>query len=163
MIDKTNIENTIKDLDIKYNNKSSTNNEILLFSKLAVMEFCGWIEQSFDQILTNYLNNKNIGTKHIDYANTIIDSVHGFGYDTVRNLFLNILGIKNIETIENSIGSDLVQLKPKLNDWLKKRHSAAHTYVSGTQQNYPAPSEVLNNLNILFPIMQKLETEVNRL
>ena len=163
MISNTEIQNTISELNCEYNKHSSTKNDIL-YSKLAIMEFCGWIEQSFDEILFDYLNRKSIGTPHMEYATKIITSVYSFKYNDIKKLLVNILGIKNLEIIENTISSsDLYQLDQILSNFKAKRDIAAHTHTNGTTQTFNTPSVVLNNLNQLFPIMQKIETEVNRL
>ena len=162
MIDNTEIQNTINELNIEYNKHSSTKNDIL-YSKLAIMEFCGWIEQSFDKILFDYLDRKSIGTIHMEYATAIIKSVYSFKYNDIKKLLVNILGIKNLEIIENTISSDLYQLEQILCNFKAKRDIAAHTHTNGITQTFDTPSIVLNNLNQLFPIMQKLEQEVQKL
>jgi len=164
MIDKAKIEGTVNDLNAKYNNKSSTNDDMLLYSKLAVMEFCGWIEESFDLILREYMTKVNIDNANIDFINkNIIRPFSSFEYQKLKFLLLSMFGIKNIQTIETAIGTDFEKFKSILGTFQDKRNKIAHTFISGTQQQIAAPSEVLTNLTNLFPIMQKLETEVNRL
>jgi hypothetical protein len=160
MIDKIAIENTINTLNTEYNKHSG--NEIFL-SKLSLMEFCGWIEQSFDEILKNYINSKSLEPKNIDYANKIIDDVYSFEEAKIRKMLINILGIVNFGLVETALSSDWEQFKSTLNNFYKKRCTAAHTHIDRTTQSFDAPSVIRTNLNNLFPIMQKLETEVNRL
>ena len=160
MISKTTIENTINNLDTEYNRHSG--NEIFL-SKLALMEFCGWIEQSFDEILKEYINSKSLVQKNIDYANKIIDDIYSFEESKIRKMFINILGIVNFELVETALSSNWEQFKQTLNNFYSKRCTAAHSHIVGTTQSFDAPSVIKTNLNNLFPIMQKIETEVNKL
>jgi hypothetical protein len=50
MIIKGYIENTLKELDRLYNKHTSLKKDIY-YSKLAVIELCGWIEETCDAIV----------------------------------------------------------------------------------------------------------------
>lgn len=47
----------VSDIETEYN-KSIATHYAILYSKLAIIEFCGWVEQTFDSILQNYCFSK---------------------------------------------------------------------------------------------------------
>ena len=57
MIGKTNIERNIKQLKTNFNKTNSPKLE-LFYSKLAIIELCGWIEESMDDIVLRCSNPK---------------------------------------------------------------------------------------------------------
>ena len=62
IIDNTEIVRIVTDIESEYNKSTTTTHYAILYSKLAVIEFCGWIEQVFDSInnlenLEDYLEN----------------------------------------------------------------------------------------------------------
>lgn len=59
MIVKKYIRNTLDSLDSKYNSAltSSDPNEPVFYSKMAVLEYCGWIEEALDKIAIRCIKN----------------------------------------------------------------------------------------------------------
>ena len=97
MVDYTDIENILVKLDIMYTGESDAHNQIL-YSKLALLELSGWIEQSFDIILKDYMLI-HISSLYFQYAEkAVISKNNSFKWDTnIRTMFRNILGMKNLE------------------------------------------------------------------
>jgi hypothetical protein len=50
MITRSYITSSFKFLDRKYR-KATTSKELFFYSKLAIFELCGWIEESMDDII----------------------------------------------------------------------------------------------------------------
>lgn len=57
MVNYTDIEAKLQRLDTEYNNRILDPDLPIFFSKLAVIEFSGWMEDSVDSILYDYIDN----------------------------------------------------------------------------------------------------------
>jgi len=137
----------------------------VLYSKLAVMEFCGWIEQTFDDILKNYINNKlQLQTNKNYIEKEIIRRNSNFNYDNnFRKMLLNIIGIKNLEKFEYDLenkGALVSQLVPILGRYATERNDAAHTCTPRTTKTYQTPSVVLSDIKTITHIFIEIELEI---
>lgn len=143
MVDYTTIDQTLTSLNNEYNNSSDTNFQTLL-SKLAMLEFCGWIEVSIDEILREYLKKKTLDQSILNTTNEKIHSNWGFHFSSnIQPLFCYVIGVVNWQKVL----SDLDAINKKeilistLNNFTKKRGIAAHTNIQVTH-SYDAPSSV---------------------
>ena len=57
MIAKSYITNSLNELDKLYN-KAASQKKAIYFSKLALIELCGWIEETLDDIIQKHANRK---------------------------------------------------------------------------------------------------------
>lgn len=165
MIDYDSIQNTLKRLNAEYN---ACNDEHLpvLFSKLAVLEFCGWIETSIDNILITYVDNTIVKDDTVKRIKEIINQNYGFKYNkNLFPLFCSVLGIKNYEIVIGAMSDvSFENFKSLLGTYSIERDSAAHTDTpKGTTKTYKAPSSVLHAFNLIKPAIQTLETQIHDL
>lgn len=166
MINYTDIENNIHIIDEKYNDLLTTTHEQILYSKLAIIEFCGWIEESFDQIMNDYAY-RSLTNPYQQYVNSnIIKKNYGFEYEkNTRTMFGHILGIKNLETFEYLLDDPIgriEQFKSLLHDYTEKRNKAAHNSTPhGTTLQYYAPSTVLGDFHKIKLIFIDIDLIVN--
>lgn len=164
MIDFATIESTLNDLDSRYN----ATNEVVVqvyCSKLAVLEFGGWVEETIDGIVRQYISNKNISNKYPkDFLDKKISETYGFKFDLLSNLFCLTLGVKLWENLIIDLESKqyLDQFKCILNDFTKKRNDAAHKNIS-QMTTYEAPSTILNNFKKVKPVMQYIDNYIGTL
>jgi len=166
MINYTDIETNIITIDGKYNNPLTTTHEKILYSKLAVLEFCGWIEESLDQMLKDYMNSRIMVPNQKYVIDNIIKKNSGFEYGTyTRKMFCSVLGMKNLESIETTLngnGGQIVTLESLLQNYTKIRNDAAHNSTPlGTTLSYNAPSVVLADFRRIKPIFLGLEASVS--
>ena len=84
MVDYVSIENTLNKLDGLYNSSLDTQ-MVILYSKLAVLELCGWIETSVDIVLFEYVDTHIVNIENKNKINGIIKKNHGFDYKS--NIF----------------------------------------------------------------------------
>lgn len=165
MINFTDIENTLKRLDSEYS--SCTDSQMsILYSKLSVLELCGWIEISIDTLLYEYVDSKILDSDCKNRIKKIIRNCYGFHYD--RNLFpllCSVLGINNLENIIYVLPSvNFQNFKAITNTYTNERNNAAHTDTPfGTTRRYNAPSQVLNDFNLIKPGIQIIEREIKKL
>ena len=165
MLDFTTIENTLNRLDREYNASITDSQLTLFYAKLSVIEFCGWIEDSIDELLHNYINahileaqNKTLIKRHIKKNNS-------FSYeDKIFPLISSVLGINIWENILDTFPSaDFAHFTSILTSYSPARNEVAHTYTKGMTPHYLAPSRVLGDYTNFKPAMQYLEREISHL
>lgn len=164
MIDFATIESTLKDLDSRYNDTNEGVVQVYC-SKLAVLEFGGWVEEAIDGIVRQYISNTKISNKYLkDFIDKKISETYGFKFDLLSNLFCLTLGVKLWEDliIELEDKQYLDQFKCILNDFTKKRNDAAHKSIS-QMTTYEAPSTILNNFKRVKPILQHIDNYIGTL
>ena len=162
MVNYVDIENTLNYLDSTYLASMSDPLLPILLSKTALIEFSGWIEQSMDQILYDYLDSHICETYIIKYIKDQIKKNYGFKYENNILRILSItIGAYNLENVLNKINIKL--LKTLLDKYSNKRNNAAHTHTLGTTTTYDAPSVILNDFKCVKPIITAIEHEVQSL
>ena len=162
MVNYVDIENTLNYLDSTYLASMSDPLLPILLSKTALIEFSGWIEQSMDQILYDYLDSHICETYIIKYIKDQIKKNYGFKYENNILRILSItIGAYNLENVLNKININL--LKTLLDKDSNKRNNAAHTHTLGTTTTYDAPSVILNDFKCVKPIITAIEHEVQSL
>ena len=162
MVNYVDIENTLNYLDSTYVASMSDPLLPILLSKTALIEFSGWIEQSMDQILYDYLDSHICETYIIKYIKDQIKKNYGFKYENNILRILSItIGAYNLENVLNKININL--LKTLLDKYSNKRNNAAHTHTLGTTTTYDAPSVILNDFKCVKPIITAIEHEVQSL
>lgn len=142
MIVKGQILNNLKILEKLYN-KTTGGRETLLYSKLAILELCGWVEESMDDIALNcakrYLKNPR-NLKYIE--DEVIKPTSGFDYKThFRSMLMKIFGLINFERIEKKVDPvKRTKLESTLSSLKKVRNPEAHTHIKGATRSINAPS-----------------------
>jgi len=164
MIVKNYIESTIDDLEKMYNNSRSQKKSIY-YSKLALMELCGWVEGSMDDIVEKYCNRKLRNESYKTYVRKeIIKPNFGFQYNNnFRPMLMKAIGIVAIEKLEKKLensGGKITILKSKLGNLKSPRNDAAHTFIKGTTSMFDTPSIIKREFNILYPILKEIESEI---
>lgn len=165
MISKSYIESTLKELDKLYN-QASSQKKAIYFSKLAVIELCGWIEETVDEIILKHANRKlknNDNKKH--YKEKIIKTNYGFQYShNIRPMLINLIGLIDVEKLENKLEktAQITILKNNLGNLKVSRNEAAHTHLKGITRNYNAPSRTIGDFNRISVVLEKLDTELRK-
>ena len=116
------------------------------YAKLAILELCGWIEVSMDDIVISHSKRILKSPGNISYvSDTVVDRTFGFEYERhFREMLVRVLGIGVCEKVEASINVT-VQTKfvTELGQLKKLRNRLAHTYIKGTTTQIDAPSVTL--------------------
>lgn len=165
MVDYVSIDTTLNKLDGLYNASSDTQ-MMVLYSKLSVLELCGWIETSIDIILNDYVNLHIVNKDNKDKIQNIINTTYGFTFDNhLFPLFSSVIGINNLENVLDLIApTDLLNLMSITKTYSKMRNTAAHTDTpNGTTRTYNSPSIVLNDYMKIKGAIKTLEDEVQKL
>ena len=152
-------------LNALYNNPKSKNNTEY-FSKLAIIELCGWIEDSFDDLAKQYAKKNLKDAKNIKYFDGRIKKIHGFDYmENIRPLLIMLVGLRKFETIENKLNKnyEMDKLKATLERLAKKRNEAAHSHIydeNNVIRSFDAPSKIYSDWKDVYDILKKIETEL---
>jgi hypothetical protein len=164
MQSKDAIESLIKELQLLYDNCEDTNQKPY-YSKLALLELCGWLEAVQDEIALNYGQSKLTEVKNLELLeDTIVGKTYGFDYKSqFRPMLIKIIGLTRVETVENELKNNgtFPILVSQLGSLYSLRNSAAHTTIAGVMPTYNAPSTMLTYLNSLHPILSELEEKLN--
>ncbi len=152
MIARTYILVNLKTLDRKYN-KASSVKESLFYSKLAILELCGWIEESMDDIVLRCACHHLTDQKNITFVrNQVVRRTHGFDYENnFRQMLIQLMGIIKVERIERTVDQiKLARLRATLADLKKVRDPEAHTHIKGVTRSINAPSVTLAQFPALY-------------
>jgi len=165
MVVKKYILENLNNLDSLYK-KSVGAKEPLYYSKLAILELCGWIEISMDDIVRQCAkkNLRNLSNrKYIEEE--FIERTHSFGYSThFRRMLIGVIGLNFIEKLEQEVDSyKFGRLRATLGSLKKDRDIEAHEYIKGTTKMLDAPSVTKNNLLCVYDGLKEFEKELRRL
>lgn len=158
MLTKSYISRSLNSLDVKYR-RSTSQTDNLFYSKLALLELCGWLEESIDTIILDYAkknikenNNLKIIAERIKYNS-------GFAYEkNFKSLLVIVVGLIVFEKIEKNIDtSKLVLFKSTLHTLKKIRDSEAHTHLKGVTRTIDSPSKTILHFNYLYDGLLEFE------
>ena len=164
MIAKKPIEDLLKELQKLYDNPADPIHKDY-YSKLALLELCGWLELVIDDITLTYARTRISDSKNIELLEKeIVGKTFGCDYKSnFRPMLIKIIGLTNVERFENNLTTlGVFQiLVSQLGSLTSLRNPAAHTSIVGVMPTFHAPSTMTNYLNSLHPILTTLEAELN--
>ena len=92
MVSKTYILKEPNKLNKLYNRAIKDGDQDLqkFYSKLALLELCGWIEESMDNVVQG-IKRRLKDEKNKEYVDSIIKQNYGFGYEgNFRNMLMGV-------------------------------------------------------------------------
>lgn len=164
MIHSGRIQKTLKFLEGEYQKSLTHSDEIrsVLFAKLALIEYCGWIEGAFDDIARNCVRSRLRSFASRRILEDKIKRTHGFTYnENTRPMLAVALGTIRLLEVERQLARHgrLEMLKSELSNLNQLRREAAHNFTSATH-SYSTPSYFLDNHRRLEPVLQDLRNMV---
>jgi hypothetical protein len=163
MIDSGRLKKTLSFLDRNFLEHQTAEDpeEAVAFAKLAVLEFCGWVEMTIDDIAREAVRGSLPTEGDRRHLETLIKNISGFDYEQhVAPIFVASVGSVKFSAIEQTMMKDgiLDRFKLILNsrDFKTMRNRAAHTFNDGVQRNFDAPSTVLGKLREIEPILDRI-------
>jgi len=167
MIVKGYIEKSINELDSLYN-KASSQKKAIYYSKLALIEYCGWIENSMDNIISTYCNSKlKIQSNKKYIKDNVIDPNYGFHYKSnFKPMLQRAIGSVALEKLEKKLerdGGKITILSSSLGSLKLKRNDAAHTFIKGTTSSFDSPSVIRTDFQRLYPILKSIDEEIRQI
>lgn len=160
------IEDTLKLLDVWFKEPHHDTDRPKLLSKLALLELCGWLEGTFDELI---LHADKLTLKDQNWTKqSVMKNVSGFDYGPhLRGMLTKLVGetfAKRVEScIDTSFPGDLDLLKSKLGTlWTKRCMFAHNDMVShiASQTTFDAPSWTLAQYRTLVPLIAKYRNAV---
>lgn len=165
MIGKTTILQNLNKIERLYNGSTDAK-ESLLYSKLAILELCGWIEESMDDIVKRYANRHLRNKKNKKFVEKeIIQHVYGFEYKRhFRTMLIQIAGLITVEKIERRVDPVKLQLmQTTLNSLKTTRNNEAHSHLKGITKRLDAPSVTKSNFVKVYDGLKNFEDELKLL
>ncbi len=166
MVNKTAIARNLRELHSRYNSRHRNSRDPLYYSKLYLIELCGWIEETMDSIVRDCslsrlatANNR----KHVE--SVIVGRTYGFDYDTnFRNMLMRVLGLIKVEELESKLDQiKFDKMTFSLSTLQAQRNRAAHTYVKGATITVDAPSAVRGHFQNVYEGLKDIERCIRRL
>lgn len=165
MIAQTNIVASLNSLERSYNNAANLRSTHF-YSKLALLELCGWIEESMDDIVLRCARRHLKDRKNIKFvADQTIKRTYGFEYEKhFRKMLIHLFGIINTEKLERKVDQRKWQLfKAALNNLKTKRNTEAHTHIKGAMRHIDAPSITIAQFPALYDGLIEFDTTIKRM
>jgi hypothetical protein len=124
----------------------------MFYSKLAVLELCGWTEVSMDDIVTRCAKRKSLKGSHLKVINKKIDQTWGFEYEKhFVNMLTHVIGYSGVESIEKNLdNSKHIHFVSTLDLLKDVRNRLAHTYTIGITPWLDAPSITIKNFAYIY-------------
>lgn len=164
MVGKTSILQNLDALERLYN-KATGMKKALFYSKLAILELCGWIEESMDDIVRRCANRNLRDSPNRSFVeSTIIKRVHGFDYHNhFRAMLMQVVGLITLEKVEKRIDQPNLQvMKAALAALTIQRNTEAHTHLKGTTGRLDAPSATKRKFIEVYGGLKSFEYELRR-
>jgi len=164
MIARTYIEASLKSLNRTYQASSSAKHS-LFYSKLAILELCGWIEESMDDIILRCARRHLKNATNITFVESqIVNRTYGFDYHKhFRRMLIQLLGVINVERIEKKVDqTKRAQLESTLAALKTVRDAEAHTHIRGATRNINAPSVTLSQFTTLYEGLHEFDTKLRQ-
>lgn len=161
MTSKYYITRNLKSLNQKYL-RSKTQAEPLYYSKLAIIEICGWIESSLDELFYNYSSSALESSNYINKMHNRIKETYGFSQNKhLKPLVVSVVGYSGLEKLESSCDQSLLGgLYRNLDELTKMRNELAHTYIKGFAVTIESPQLILRRLDHVANGLDELERKL---
>ncbi len=162
MVVKGYIQSTLNEMESLYNCHYSLKKDIY-YSKLALMELCGWVEESFDSIIKLSIRNKLRDSSYKNFMKVTIKNTNGFQYNAhFRKMLIIALGICQAEKLERKIDSTgkIELLRSTLATLKETRNENAHSFIKGITTTIQTPSVTKAQFLRIYPIIKEIESEI---
>lgn len=159
------IENLLNELQTLYDSNTKSPTQQKYYSKLALLELCGWLESTFDDIAYEYaLSNMPNSANTVDLDKKI-ELVYGCSYENLRTLLTLCIGLPKLLVLEEQFSrtGELVILKGDLNTLWGMRKPAAHTSLAGRTEQFQTPTVLLIRLKSIYTILTRMDSELAKL
>ena len=166
MVNKTAITRNLSDLHSRYDRRPRNSRDPLYYSKLYLIELCGWIEETMDSIVRDCsLSRLAVAKNRKQVESDIVGRTYGFDYGAhFRNMLIRVLGLIKVEELESMLDQiKFDKMRSSLTTLLTQRNRAAHTYTEGTTQTVDAPSVIVSHFQNVYEGLKDMEQCIRRL
>ena len=162
MLSDREIKANLSALDAQFNSATNTR-DANFSSKLAVLEFCGWIEEAMDQIAEQCYLRCVSESPNRKLCKEAIRGTNGFEYHQhFRRMLTSIIGQTGMERLERKAdGAKLDMLRSALSTLKTVRDGYAHSYLKGTTQTLSAPSFLISQFPAIADGLREIEARIS--
>jgi hypothetical protein len=155
MLSTVDLRQNINVYQAHYNTASDLRG-LLLPSKSALLDVCGWIEEAMDSVVIDSANRCSLsGTRVEKIRSHYVKNTSGFKYDNhFEKMLTAVTGFKVLEQAEAQMGATtLTPFTATLSSLIKLRNHYAHTHLNIAQPypdsvtQIPAPSGLVPYVN----------------
>lgn len=164
MISKTYIQENLRQLDVAYRNATVQKHSVY-FSKLAILELCGWIEMSMDDLMLRHASRVIKQSANQSIVDEFVKRNYGFEYDRhFRQMLMKLVGIVTCEQIEAAMNVQVhTKFTTQLTSLKRVRDGLAHTYSKAHTATIDAPSVTKARFVELYDGLKAYETALRAL
>lgn len=169
------IQKSLDELDRRFNDEVEKpdvdNFQLSIYCKVAALELCGWLEETYDELIRYSLRENGIDESSIaSFDKDFIKKVNGLSYkEHLRPLLINTFGFIKIVQLESEI-TKITSLKSTLGELHRYRNHLAHNQYIDFSGKHPINSQKpIDNPNKIkskfkdeiYPILQEIADYLN--
>lgn len=164
MISKTYIIQNLDQLEAAFA-KATVQKHFHYFSKLAILELCGWIEISMDDLMLRHSTRKLAVTANTNLVENFVKLNYGFDYErNFRQMLMKLIGIVTCEKIETAMNTQVHTLfTSQLHSLKLVRNGLAHTYSKGQATTIDSPTVTKGRFTDVYNGLKAYETALKAL
>jgi hypothetical protein len=166
MVALSEIEGNLKTINSRFN-KAKGAKQPLYYSKLAVIELCGWVEVTVDDMVLRYVHSRCRNPRVVKIFESKVKQTHGFDYKKhVEQLLVAAIGVVGLVQLESIADkTKLVLLENELSKLTTPRNDAAHNPIRfrGVTRHVQGPSVTLAQLPTIFSGLKEIEACLRKL
>lgn len=158
MLTKAELIDNINVYQAHYNNGQNLR-ELLLPSKAALLDVCGWLEEAMDKVVIDCAIRCNLSVDRLESINRdYVKRTYGFEYSRhFEKMLTAVIGFKTLEQAEAQIGgATLAPFTAALTSLVPLRNHYAHTHLN-TAQPYPKNITQIPTPSALLPYVTQAE------
>jgi len=163
MITDSEISDTLVLLKDHYDAEFGVKKMPELYSKIALLELCGWIEDSMDEIVDNFTKRTVKTNDYLQVFESIKENTHGFQWDKhTRRMLYSTIGVHNVEKLDYQLQHKgiFIQKVENILEILWKERGMAHTHtISGNTYQF-TPSVCIGHLRDIYPVIKGISEEM---
>lgn len=164
MVTKSFIVAGLNALDLAYQHSMAAD-DAERFAKLAIIELCGWIEESMDDVIWRCAKRRLKVPGNLDLCEKdIIGRTYGFDYrEHFRAMLIRLLGLVTVERLESQVDQPKhLTMKSTLGSLKVVRNTVAHTHLKGTTRTLDAPSVTIRSFQRVYDGLLDLDQTMRR-
>lgn len=134
--------------------------ELLLPSKAALLDVCGWLEEAMDSVVIDCAARCNLSPARLSsIQRSYIKRTSGFHYEVhFEKMLVAVVGFKILEQAEAQIGvTTLTPFTSAISSLVPLRNHYAHTHLD-TAKPYPQNITSIPSPSALIPFVTQAET-----
>jgi hypothetical protein len=134
--------------------------ELLLPSKAALLDVCGWLEEAMDRVVIDSAHRCNLSRDRLQSIHQqYVKPTYGFDYSRhFEKMLTAVIGFKVLEQAEAHMGATtLTPFMSAISSLVPLRNHYAHTHLD-TAQPYPQHTSSIPAPNALVPFVTQAES-----